>query len=163
MSAPPRDFAEPAPAGEAPTVIHLPYVPPPTPEKKKPKRRRGYGEHFRTDEDEHAALIALAQAEGLSLGAYYRQKLIGDPGPRSKRAAPTEQGHLTVANHMAVNRVGANVNQGIRALNEIALKAPQATSRDRLADELMGTRELLRASLAAVEETLAALRAAIGR
>jgi hypothetical protein len=64
---------------------------------------------------------------------------------------------------MAVNRVGVNVNQGIQALNKIALKAPQASSRDRLADELMATREILRSMQQAVDETLAASRSALGR
>lgn len=155
---------EPAPAAQAPTVIHLPYAPPPGPAKKEPPRRkRSHVDHFRTDDDEHAELAARARDAGMSVDAYCRWKTLDDPGPRSKRATLTEQGHLTVANHIAVNRVGANVNQGIKALHEIARNAPEARSRDRLADELMTTRELLRASLAAVDETLAALRAAIGR
>jgi hypothetical protein len=54
-------------------------------------------------------------------------------------------------------------NQGIHSLNEIALKAPQATSRDRLANEIMAVREMLRAMQGAVDETLAASRAALGR
>jgi hypothetical protein len=40
MTAPPYDLAEPAPATEAPAVIHLPYVPP-AKESTPPKTRRG--------------------------------------------------------------------------------------------------------------------------
>ncbi len=160
MTAPP--VAEAASATEAPAVIHLPYAPP-APEKKKPRRRRSYGEHFRTDAEEHAALVAMAQAEGLSLGAYYRQQLIGSAGPRSKRAAPTEQDRVTADHAAAVKRVGVNVNQGIHALNEIALKAPEARSRDRLADEIMTTREILREMQRALDAALAIDRAALAR
>jgi hypothetical protein len=163
MSATPRDLAEPAPAAQAPAVIHLPYAPPPATEKKKPRRHRDHVEQFRTDADEHAALMALARAEGLSLGAYYRRQLIGDPGPRSKRAPPTAQSRLTADHTAAVKRVGVNVNQGIQALHVVALKAPQATSRDRLADEIMATRELLRAMQRALDKALDASVAALGR
>ena len=48
-----------------------------------------------------------------------------------------------VRRRMAINRWGNLTNQGVRALNEIALKAPQATKRDRLADEVTATRKLL--------------------
>jgi hypothetical protein len=48
-------------------------------------------------------------------------------------------------------------------LNEIALKAPEARSRDRLADEVIAARELLRGMQRATDETLAAGRAALGR
>jgi hypothetical protein len=99
----------------------------------------------------------------LSVDAYCRWKTLGDPGPRSKRPTPTEQTRLTAQHHIAVNRLGVNLNQGIRALNEIALKAPESRSRDRLADELMATRELLRSMQKPVDETLAASRAALGR
>jgi hypothetical protein len=163
MSAPPRDLDEPATATQAPAVIHLPYAPPPAPEKKKPRRQRARHVFVRLDDAELAELETRARAAGLSAGAYFRLAALGDPGPRSKRAAPTEQGRLTAQHHIAVNRVGANINQGIRALNEIALNAPEARSRDQLAEEIVATRELLRAALRAVDETLAASRAALGR
>ena len=57
----------------------------------------------------------------------------------------------------------AAVNQGIRALNEIALRAPQAGSRDRLADEIKAARELSQPALAALLETLAAVRGMIAK
>ena len=60
------------------------------------------------------------------------------------------------ADHVvAINRWGNLANQGIRALNEIALRAAPATSRDRLADEVIATRELLRGAVAALTQTLA--------
>ena len=163
MTAPPRDFAEPPPAAQTPAIIPLSYVPPPAPEKKKPRRRRARHVFVRLDEAELAELETRARAAGLSAGAYFRQAALGDPGPRSKPAAPTEQDRLTREHIIAVNRVGANINQGIRALNEIALKAPEARSRDQLADEVMAVRDLLRGMQRATDETLAAGRAALGR
>ena len=131
--------------------------------RKPPRRKRWHVDHFRTDDDEHAALAALAQAAGMSVDAFCRWKTLGDPGPRSKRAAPTEQDRVTADHAAAVKRVGVNVNQGIRALNEIALKAPETRSRDRLAEEVAATRELLVAMQRALDEALATDRAALGR
>jgi hypothetical protein len=95
---------------------------------------------------------------GLSGGAYFRRAALGDPGPRSKRAAPSEQSRLKADHVVAINRWGNLANQGIRALNEIALRAAPATSRDRLADEVIATRELLRGAVAALTQTLAMVR-----
>jgi hypothetical protein len=133
------------------------------PEKKKPKRRRARHVFVRLDEAEFAELENRARDAGLSVGAFCRWKTLDEAGPRSKRAAPTEQIRLTAAHTVAVKRVGVNVNQGIRALNEIALKAPEVRSRDRLADEIMAAREILRAMQKAIDEILAACRTALGR
>ncbi len=148
--------AEPAP--QIPAVIHLPYAPSPAPEKKKPRRRRARHVFVRLDDAELAELEIRARAAGLSGGAYFRRAALGDPGPRSKRAAPSEQSRLKADHVVAINRWGNLANQGIRALNEIALRAAPATSRDRLADEVIATRELLRGALAALTQTLAMVR-----
>src|SRR5580704_11821106 len=118
----PEHSAEPAPARDAPAVIHLPHVPPPAAapaEKKRPKRNRGHVDHFRTNDEEHAELAARAQAAGLSVDAFCRLKTLGDAGPRSKRALPTETSRLRAQHVTAINRVGNLVNQGIYALNRI--------------------------------------------
>jgi Mobilization protein NikA len=156
MSAPPRDFAEPALARDAPAIIHLPHLPPPIAEKKRPKRQRGHVEQFRTDAGEHAALAALAEAAGLSLGAYFRRELIGSAGVRARRAPPTEASRLRARHITAINRAGNLINQGIRALHDAARRAPEADSRDRLAEEITATRELLEGALPALREALAA-------
>ena len=133
------------------------------PAKEPPKRRRRNVDHFRTDDEEHAELAARARDAGLSVDAFCRLKTLGDPGPRSRRSPPTEDRVLRAQHITAINRAGNLVNQGIHALNEIALKAPQATYRDRLADEIMTTREILRAMQQALDAALAADRAALGR
>jgi hypothetical protein len=138
-------------------------IPPAEPERKQPRRKRSHVDHFRTDDDEHAELAARAREARLSVDAFCRLKTLDDPGPRSKRAGPTPESRLTADHVMAIKRVGVNVNQGIQALNTIALKAPTATSRDRLADEVMDVREVLRGMQAALDEALAAGMAALSR
>jgi hypothetical protein len=132
-------------------------------EKKQPNRQRHHVERFRTDDDEHVALAASARDSGLSFGAFIRASTIGSPGPRSKRATPTEAGKLTREHVVALNRVGGNINQGIRALNEIALKAPEASSRDALAVQIAGLRLLFEKGMAELLPVLEANRAALSR
>jgi hypothetical protein len=154
MSAPPLDLGEPAPARDAPAVIHLPHVPPPDAAKKRPKRQRGHVDHFRTDDAEHAELAARAREAGLSVDAFCRLKTLGDAGPRSKRALPTETSRLRAHHITAINRVGNLVNQGVYALNRID---PEIAARDRLADEVAAARALLQAAMPALREALAAV------
>jgi hypothetical protein len=158
MSAPEIVGFDEAPAGQAPPVIHLPHLPPPAmPEKKQPKRQRRHVDHFRTDDAEHAELLARAGEAGLSVDAYCRLKTLGDAGARSKRAQPTETSRLRAAHVTAINRVGNLVNQGIRALHDTARRAPEGGDRDRLAEEIAATLVLLETTLPALREALAAV------
>jgi hypothetical protein len=165
MTTPPPDLAQPAPShdaspprivgfGDEPPAMPLPQLSPPA-AKKRPRRQRGNVEQFRTDDAEHAALVEKARAAGLSLGAYYRSVLIGDAGARAKRAPPTEASRARALNITSINRVGNLLNQGIRALNDTGRRAPEAGDRDRLADEIAATRELLQSTLPALKEALA--------
>jgi demethoxyubiquinone hydroxylase (CLK1/Coq7/Cat5 family) len=124
------------------------------PEKKKPKRKRSHVERFRTDDEEHDALHALALESGLSFGAFVRSSTIGSAGPRSKRAPPTEASRLKADHVVAMNRWGNLCNQGIYSLNQLALAAPDRRSRD----EFLDARELLRAAVAGLIKTLAHVR-----
>jgi hypothetical protein len=69
---------------------------------------------------------------------------------------------LLARNMAELNRIGGNINQGIRALNEIALAAPAAAERDRLAYELETLRKLFGAVFDELTPTLAANREALG-
>jgi hypothetical protein len=152
-------ITDPTPASDTPSIIYLPHLPPPESapgEKKRPKRQRGHVEQFRTDDDEHAALLAKAQDAGLSLGAYYRRELIGTAGLRAKRAPPTETSRQRAQHITAINRAGNLINQGIHALHVIELQAPEADSRDRLTDEIAAMRELLQSAIPALKVALAA-------
>ena len=141
---------------EAAQIIELPTA---APEKKVPKRQRPEIKRARYSPDEAAEFDRRATAAGLSDGAFIRVSTIGEQGqPRSRRRPLGEQGQLRAQHVAAINRAGGLVNQGIRALNETALRAPEAGSRDRLADEIKAARELLQPALAALLETLAAVR-----
>lgn len=150
----PFDPSEPAPARDAPAVIHLPYVPAPV-AKKQPKRQRPHVDHFRTSDEEHAELLVRAREAGLSVDAYCRLKTLGDPGPRSRRGATSEASRQRAQHITAINRVGNLINQGIRALHDTARRAPEAADRDRLAEEVEATRALLQAAMPALREALA--------
>jgi hypothetical protein len=143
---------------------HMTAITQPVPtaaEKKQPKRRRARHAFIRLDDAELAELGIRSRAAGLSVAAYFRQSALGDPGPRSKRATPTEASRLMGEHIVALNRVGGNINQGIRALNEIALKAPEATSRDPLAVQIAGLRPLFEKAIAELLQVLEANRAAL--
>jgi Mobilization protein NikA len=117
--------AEPAPAREAPDIIHLPHVPPPPDHpapvaKKQPKRKRQRFAAIRLDDDELAELERRSRAAGLSIGAYCRACSLGDAGPRARRRVTVDR-ELIARNTAALNHIGSNLNQTARALNEIAL------------------------------------------
>jgi hypothetical protein len=135
----------------------LAQLPPTDSAKRQPKRQRRHVDHFRTSDEEHAALIELAQAAGLSVDAFCRLKILGEPGARSKRAAPTAASRLRFEHITAINRAGNLVNQGIKALHEIRVSAPDARERDRLAYELEQLRKLLETSIPALNNALAAV------
>ena len=115
----PEHIDEAAPASQAPAIIHLPHLPPPADlaRKRKPKRQRQHVEQFRTDDAEHAQLVAKSRAAGLSIGAYVRACALGDAGPRARRRATVDR-ELLAINNAALNRVGSNLNQIAKALNQ---------------------------------------------
>jgi hypothetical protein len=157
MTAPPEPQTDAAPASSAPPVIQLG----PPAEKKKPKRQKARFVGIRFDDAGFDEAQRRARAVGLSLGAYARQQMIDDAGNRARRAPPTPDSQLKAGHLAALNRIGNLFNQGIRALNIIALEIPEAVSRDRLADEVAQARELLEAAIPSLLETLAANREAL--
>lgn len=126
--------------------------------KKQPNRQRRHVDHFRTTDEEHAELLARAAAAGLSVDAYCRLKTLGEPGPRSRRRLPTGNSRERAKALAALNHIGGNLNQGFRALNEIALAAPAATHRDRLAYEIEMLRKELAKGVDALTPALEAVR-----
>lgn len=139
-----------------------PPPPPDAPAKKKPKRKRPLIRLARYSDDEAAEFDRLAKEARLSDSAFIRISTIGEQGrPRSRRRAPDEQERLTAQHLTAVKRAGTLVNQGIHALNETALRAPETADRDRLADEVAYARALLTSAIPALHEAIADLRAAL--
>lgn len=111
-------IGEAPPAAQAPAIIHLPHLPLPADlvRQRKPKRQRQHVEPFRTDDAEHAELVARAREAGFSVGAYVRACALGDAGPRARRRATVDR-ELLAHNNAALNRVGNNLNQIAHALN----------------------------------------------
>ena len=136
-------------------MIELPTDAPP---KKPPKRQRRHVDHFRTDDEEHAELAARAQAAGLSVDAFCRLQTLGAAGPRSKRATPTADLRQRAQMLAALNHIGGNLNQGIRAVHDIRQTAPAAVDRDRLAYELEALRKLFETEVDALIPALEAVR-----
>jgi Mobilization protein NikA len=136
MTEPPELLPEAPSARDAPPVIHLP-PPPPVREPYRPrsgseKRQRQHVEQFRTDDAEHAELQRRAWDSGrLSVSAYCRKRALGDPGVRHARGPAPPDIRLLAQNFGELNRVGNNLNQTVRALNELVLIARE-TGNDRL-------------------------------
>jgi hypothetical protein len=152
---------EPPSARNAPTVIYLPYLPPPEIAKKQPRRQRPLLRRARFSPEEAEEFDRRATAAGLSDGAFIRISTIGESGrPRSQRRPPTVDSRERARAVAALNHIGGNLNQGFRALNEIKLAAPEEISRDRLADELAALRELFETGMAALITALEVLRGA---
>lgn len=62
-------------------------------------------------EDEHATVSAAAQALGLSLSGYARQTLLGEPTPRTRKAAPPADVQALARLLGQLGKVGGNLNQ----------------------------------------------------
>jgi hypothetical protein len=127
MTNPPEQHFEPPPAAEAPAIIILPPLDP-APEPYQPrsgseKRKRQHVKRCRFDDDELAEFERRARAHKLSDGAFIRASTLDTPGPRSKRNQPTPDTRLLAQNLTALNRLGNNLNQTTRALNELVLIA----------------------------------------
>jgi hypothetical protein len=160
-------------AREAPPVIHLPPpadIPPPATTKRRRNSGARKGRHFgprpvadprseridlRVTPAQRTAIKAAAQEAGLSVAAFICLRTLGRPGPRVHRN-PSEFIKAVVRLAAQMGRRGGNLNQSDRAFNQIALAAPEATHRDRLADLLEEGMELYRLAIAEHREACAA-------
>lgn len=157
MTKPPDLIPELPSDREAPAVIHLP--PPPALEPYRPRsgsnrRQRQHVEQFRTDDAEHAELQRRAWDSGrLSVSAFCRKRTLGDPGVRHARGPAPPDVQLLSRNFGELNRVGNNLNQTTRALNELVLIA-----REIGADRLVRiAREAIERSETAIDELRAVM------
>ena len=135
MTEPSDPFPEAPSAREAPAVIHLPDQRQFRKEvtSGSEKRQRRHVVQFRTDDAELAELQRRAWDSGrLSVGAFCRKRALGDPGVRHARGPAPADVRLWAQNFTALNRIGNNLNQTARALNELLLIA-QEMNADRLA------------------------------
>jgi hypothetical protein len=72
--------------------------------------------HLRCTDEERAAIQAVAEQAGLSVGALLRALALGDPGPRAVRKPPIERAEL-VRILGALGKIGSNVNQIAKAVH----------------------------------------------
>jgi len=167
MTETPESFHEAPSARDTPAIIRLP--PPPPERRREPsrsgsaKRQRQHVEQFRTDDAEHAELRRRAWADGrLSVGAYCRKRTLGDPGPRHARGPAPADVQLLAQHLSAFNRIGNNLNQTTRALNELRLVA-QEMDADRLTRIVSDAIERNRQAVDELRIAIAANLAAFGR
>jgi len=161
----PPDLSPELPSGrDAPAVIHLP-------DQRQfrklatsgsEKRQRRHVVQFRTDDAEFAELQRRAWDSGrLSVGAFCRKRALGDPGVRHARGPAPAAVRLWAQNFTALNRIGNNLNQTARALNELVLIAREMGA-DRLTRIAGDAIERNRAALDELRAMFAVLRARSG-
>jgi hypothetical protein len=72
--------------------------------------------HLRCTDHERAAIKAVAEEAGFSVGALLRLLALGDAGPRAVRRPPVERAEL--ARLLGeLNKIGSNVNQIAKAIH----------------------------------------------
>ena len=80
------------------------------------KRQRQKSVNVGLTEEERRAVEEKAGCAGLSLSAFARHCLLGDPGPRAQRQPPINR-QLLAQTIAELNKVGSNINQIAKALN----------------------------------------------
>jgi hypothetical protein len=80
------------------------------------KRRRNRHIDVCCDDSEFLIIDEKARTAGMSNASYLRTLALGSPGPRARRA-PTVNAEVLAHATAALNRVGGNLNQLMRALN----------------------------------------------
>ena len=111
------------------------------------KRQRNNAMKIALNDDEFAEVEQKALACGLSRSSYGRASLLGTPGPRAQRT-PLINAEALARAVAALNKVGGNLNQGIRVLN---------------ASGAMGMAQDFRSTLAVIRDAAAAIREIVGR
>lgn len=165
MTAPSDQFPEAPTAAEAPAIIILP-PPPHVPEPYQPRsgsetRQRRHVKRCRFDDAELAEFERRARARDLSDGAFIRAATLDTPGPRARRNhRPLPETRLLIRHLSEFNRIGNNLNQTTRALNELRLIAGETGAErlthivDLLAERNQAAIEELRAAVGALVRTL---------
>lgn len=82
------------------------------------QRERGKTLQVRLSEAELERIAADAQAAGLSLSGYARAQLLGAVTPRTRKAAPLPAVKLLAQIFAALGKIGSNMNQLARAVNQ---------------------------------------------
>lgn len=72
--------------------------------------------HLRCTDHERAAIKAVAEEAGFSVGAFLRLLALGDAGPRAVRRPPAERAELARILGQ-LGKIGSNVNQIAKAIH----------------------------------------------
>jgi hypothetical protein len=72
--------------------------------------------HLRCTDHERAAIKAVAEEAGFSVGALLRLLALGDAGPRAVRRPPVERAELARILGQ-IGKIGSNVNQIAKAIH----------------------------------------------
>lgn len=151
------------PVTELPEVVPLPDMPARTKKVRSgsARRQRAIGIFVRLLPDEFSRLSAEASDAGVSVATWLRAGRIGEdaiPSPTRRRPnLPVIEAQALARNNAELNKIGSNLNQAARALNEIALD----TGDGRLTQLAYLTEPIL-AVLEELKLTLAANRRALG-
>lgn len=162
-------MSEPPSASQAPAIIHLPYLPPPSEHK---RRGQHYGPRpvedprsawltTRTTPEFLAKVRADAKAADLPVSDYIHVALGGMPSPRARRN-PSEATKVLAQLLGQMGKRGNNLNQGARALNQIAIAAGEGAGQDRLAELIEEMADLHRQAIAEHRECVTAILRAMG-
>jgi hypothetical protein len=98
------------------TVARAKKKPVPWRGRKRVKDARNRLIHFRCTDHERAAIKAVAEEAGFSVGALLRLLALGDAGPRAVRRPPAERAELTRILGQ-IGKIGSNVNQIAKAIH----------------------------------------------
>jgi uncharacterized protein (DUF1778 family) len=107
-------------------------------------RRKTRLVNFRATEDERAALESLARAEGLTLGSYIRSTLLPRAKTLSRRRPRVDEAAIAKL-YGNLNRIGNNINQIARAMNEGQVR--EAAALERMENEFITTLKAARLAL----------------
>jgi len=148
----------------ASAVIHLPddWQQPKQVTSGSETRQRRHVVQFRADDAELAELRRRAWDSGrLSVGAFCRKRALGDPGVRHARGPAPPDVQLLAQHVTALSRIGNNLNQTTRALNELRLLA-DGIEADRLAQRVEDAIAQSEAAIDEVREAVNAVFRALG-
>ena len=154
-------------ASPPPTVIHLgpptDLAPPRKSRHGSERRQRIETIHVRVYPPEMERLKAEAAAAGMSAAGYLRAGRLGEgaSGPRVRRRLPVIEATLLAQAVAELNRIGNNLNQTARALNELRLIGIESGN-DRLARVIDDMREVNQDALRDLKVTMRATREAAG-
>jgi mobilization protein NikA len=95
--------------------------------------------------EERAAIKAVADKAGLSVGAFLRAAALGDAGPRAVRRPPIERKELArLLGHLG--KVGSNLNQLAHAFNSRG-RVPGLAELERIRGDVAAMRDALMKAL----------------